>query len=291
MRNRDILRKDRLPMIFCPGCGIYMVIKAFIDALNELKLDLNNTVVVSGIGCSGRISGYFNIDSLHTTHGRAIAYATGIKLFRPNLNLIVFTGDGDVGAIGIGHFLHTARRNIDMAVICINNLNYGLTGGQSSPTTPLDAWTYTTPYGNIEGFYDLCELAVAAGAVYVARWIVSEEKQLKESIKKAIKKKGFAYVEAVSPCVTNFGRLNDMKTSREMIAFFREREVRVEEVKNESREELRGKLIVGEFIDRERPEFTEQYWMLVRGVQDGTIKLRKPKLDWFELELRRKEAL
>lgn len=283
---RKYLREERLPTIFCPGCGLGIIINATLTAIDQLKINMDKTVMVSGIGCSGRIPGYIKVDSLHTTHGRAIAYATGIKLANPELNVIVFTGDGDTGAIGIGHFVHAARRNIDMKVICINNLNYALTGGQFSPTTPKGAWTYTSPYGNIEGFFDLCELAVVAGASYVARWTVREVYNLINSIKKALKKKGFCFIEVVSPCPTNFGRRNKMETAQKIINFFKEREIKVKDIKGLDREELRGKLIIGEFVDRELPEFTETYKELVLVSQKKFKEPEKPGLAWIELEIR-----
>ncbi|WXG40095.1 MAG: 2-oxoacid:ferredoxin oxidoreductase subunit beta [Candidatus Freyarchaeum deiterrae] len=283
---RKYLREDRLPTVFCPGCGNGIVLNCALRAIDELGINIDETVFVSGIGCSGRIPGYINADSLHTTHGRAVAFATGIKLFNPDFEVIVFTGDGDSGAIGISHLVHAARRNIDMTVISVNNLVYALTGSQTSPTTPVGAYTYTSPYGVIEGFFDLCELVTSAGASYVARWSTVQPKRVINSIIKGIQKRGFSYIEVISQCPTQFGRKNELSDPKKLMDWFNERTLKLERAKNLPQRETAGKLILGEFVDRERPEMTFEYRKLIEGVQRGIIKLKKPHLDWLELSLR-----
>ena len=197
--NKKYLREGMWPTIFCNGCGHGVVLEYTFWALEELGWDMDNVVFASGIGCSSRLPGYINADGLHTTHGRAIAFATGIKAANPNLDIIVFTGDGDCSGIGGNHFIHAARRNIDMTVIMINNFIYGMTGGQLAPTAPLGSIATTAPYGNIEPPFDICNLAKALGANYVARWNVSHPYQPIKSVKDALQKKGFALVEFLSP--------------------------------------------------------------------------------------------
>ena len=206
----DFYRKDRWPHQFCPGCGLGTIMNCLYKAFNDLNIDLNKTIFVSGIGCTGRLPGYINADSIHTTHGRAIAFATGVKLARPDLNVVVISGDGDLFAIGGNHTIHAARRNIDIKVILVNNSNYGLTGGQMAPTTPNNMITTTTPYGQKEYPFAPAELIAAAGANYVARWTTAHPNQLVKSIKEAMLTKGFSFIEVVSQCPVNFGRRNRM---------------------------------------------------------------------------------
>jgi len=206
------LRTDRLPHIWCPGCGIGTTVNIFTRALETSKLDLNRVVVVSGIGCTGRVAGYVNLDSFHTTHGRAIPFATGLKLANPDLKLVVYSGDGDLSAIGGNHFIHAARRNVDMTVVLINNATYGMTGGQVAPTTPLSAIASTTPYGNFEAAFNLPALADSCGAVYVARWTAYHVRHATKSIRDALLKKGFSFVEILAPCPTLYSRKNRLGT-------------------------------------------------------------------------------
>ncbi|MCW4053607.1 MAG: 2-oxoacid:ferredoxin oxidoreductase subunit beta [Candidatus Bathyarchaeota archaeon] len=261
------LRKERMPHIWCEGCGNGIILNCFVRALDELNIDLNNVVVVSGIGCIGRISGYTNTDSFHTTHGRSIAFATGVKLAKPELKVVVISGDGDLFAIGGNHFIHAARRNVDIKVICANNFIYGMTGGQYGPTTPLEAWTTTTPYGNIEHAFNLVHLASASGAVYVARWTALHVRRLTESIKKILQKEGFSFIEVVSQCPEIYGRYNKMKTAIAMMKWFKE----ASEVRNFSdpaKAEISSiKIVVGEFVDVEKPS----YGRLLEGMR---IKLQ-----------------
>jgi 2-oxoglutarate ferredoxin oxidoreductase subunit beta len=218
-------------------------------------MDLDKVAVVSGIGCIGRISGYTNTDSFHTTHGRPIAFATGVKLANPELTVAVISGDGDLFAIGGNHFIHAARRNLDIKVICANNFIYGMTGGQSGPTTPMDTWTTTTPYGNIEQAFNLVHLAAACGAVYVARWTTLQTRWLTESIKKALQKEGFSFVEIISECPEIFGRYNKMDTALKMMKWFKEASV-VQNFSDPAKAEITpNRITVGEFVDIEKPSY------------------------------------
>lgn len=251
------LRQERFPHIWCEGCGNGIILNCFVRALDNLNIDVDKLVVVSGIGCIGRVAGYIKCDSFHTTHGRPIALATGLKLANPKLTIAVISGDGDLFAIGGNHFIHAARRNVDMAVICSNNFNYGMTGGQFGPTTPLGSYTPTTPYGSIEHPFNLVHLAAAAGAVYVARWTVLHVKRLAESIEKALEKKGFKFVEVVSPCPEIYGRRNKLGNPVDMMKEYR----RISEVRymyDPSKAEITTeKIVVGEFVDVEKPTYGE----------------------------------
>ncbi|MGD8545319.1 MAG: thiamine pyrophosphate-dependent enzyme [Candidatus Bathyarchaeota archaeon] len=251
------LNEERLPHIWCEGCGNGIILNCFIQALDDLKMDIDKLTVVSGIGCIGRIAGYIKCDSFHTTHGRPIALATGIKLANPELTIAVISGDGDLFAIGGNHFIHAARRNVDMTVICANNFNYGMTGGQFGPTTPLDSYTTTTPYGSIEHPFNLVHLAAAAGSVYVARWTVLHVKRLTESIKKALQKKGFKFIEVISSCPEIFGRRNRLGSAVEIMERYREiSQVRhgFDPAKAEITDE---RITVGEFIDIDKPAYDQ----------------------------------
>ncbi len=249
------LRKDRIPHIWCEGCGNGTVLNCFVKALQELSIDIDKVVVVSGIGCIGRLSGYTNTDSFHTTHGRPIAFATGAKVANPELKVVVISGDGDLFAIGGNHFIHAARRNVDIKVICANNFVYGMTGGQYGPTTPLQAWTPTTPYGNIEQPFNLVHLATASGAVYVARWTTLHARRLTESIKKVLQKEGFCFIEAVSPCPEIYGRRNKMGTALDMMKWLKEVS-EVQHFSDPAKAEISSKkIIVGEFVDIEKPTY------------------------------------
>ena len=206
------MRKDRLPHIFCPGCGNGTIMNAFIKGMEKAEMDFENVAMVSGIGCSSRIPGYMNCDSLHTTHGRALSFATGLKVANKDLDVVVFTGDGDAASIGGNHLIHAARRNINLTVICINNNIYGMTGGQISPTSPKGSLGTTAPYGNKDSPFKLAELVAAAGATYSARWTTVQIENLITSIKDALKNPGFSFVEVVTLCPTYYGRKNKLRT-------------------------------------------------------------------------------
>jgi 2-oxoglutarate ferredoxin oxidoreductase subunit beta len=254
----SILRMDRMPHIWCSGCGIGTALTAFAEALNKAEIPLEKVAVISGIGCSGRIAGYVKLDSFHTTHGRAIPFATGLKLANPELKVVVFSGDGDLIAIGGNHFIHAARRNMDIAVFCINNFNYAMTGGQLGPTTPTPATTTTTPYGAYEQPFSLPYLADASGAVYVARWTALHVRRLIKSMTEALHKKGFSFIEIICPCPTLYGRRNRIGDGLDELKYYHDNSViqhgadtRTIDIK------FRDKIVVGKFVDRERPTFLD----------------------------------
>jgi 2-oxoglutarate ferredoxin oxidoreductase subunit beta len=231
----------------------------FLRAANELGHErLDKFVFCSGIGCSSWIpSPHFMADSVHTLHGRSIPVATGIKLMRPDLNVIVFGGDGDIVGIGLSHFIHAARRNLDILVIMVNNMIYGMTGGQVAPTTPYRTRTTTTPYGSFEYPIDAAKLAVTAGACYASRWTTAHPKELKDSMKKALTMHGFRFIEAVSQCLTAYGRRVGFKSAGEMLKWYKENAISTEEAKKISEEDLIGKIVVGDFVNRKRPTLEE----------------------------------
>jgi 2-oxoglutarate ferredoxin oxidoreductase subunit beta len=249
------LRQAMMPHIWCPGCGNGIVVNCFVHALDELQKDMDKLVVVSGIGCIGRTAGYINADSFHTTHGRAVPFATGVKLANPELDVVIISGDGDLFAIGGNHFIHAARRNIGIKVLCVNNFNYGMTGGQQGPTTPLEAFTTTTPYGNIEPPFNLVHLAAASGANYVARWTTLHVRRLTQSIKRMMQKEGFCFIEVISPCPEIFGRRNKLRTGLEMMELFRKASV-VENFSDPSKAEISpDRIVVGEFVNIEKVSY------------------------------------
>ena len=255
----DLLRTDRIPHIWCPGCGIGTTFSSCLTAMKVTEIDPRKFAMVSGIGCSGRAAGYVKIDSFHTTHGRAIPFATGLKLANPELNVIVLSGDGDLFAIGGNHFIHAARRNMDMTVICVNNLNYGMTGGQVAATTPHKARTTTTPAGNPESPFNLPLLAYASGATYVARWTILHTRDLTTSIEEALQKKGFSFIEVLAPCPVNYGRRNKEK-SFDTLKMYQERGI----IKNDAHPSeldtgFEEGIVLGRFVDLDRPTFTEMY--------------------------------
>jgi 2-oxoglutarate ferredoxin oxidoreductase subunit beta len=223
-----IIRTDRMPHIWCPGCGIGIVMRCYASAILESDIPENLHVIVSGIGCSGRAAGYMNIDSYHTTHGRAIPFATGLKLANPQLTITVFSGDGDIAAIGGNHLIHAARRNIDINIICVNNFNYGMTGGQIGPTTPLGARGTTAPYGNPEPPFNLPNLVASAGANYISRWTALHAHQLKKDVLDSFSRPGFNFIEVLSPCPIGFGKSNKIKDGVEEMELYRSRCVLIE---------------------------------------------------------------
>ncbi len=248
------LRMERLPHIWCPGCGLGLILNCFIRSLLKSKLDLDKVAVVSGIGCTGRAAGYVRLDSFHTTHGRAIPFATGLKLANPELKVVVFSGDGDLVAIGGNHLIHAARRNIDMTVVCVNNFIYGMTGGQLGPTTPVTARTTTTRLGNTEEPFNIPYLVAASGAVYVARWTTVQVRRLEKSITEALLKKGFSLVEVISPCPTYYGRMNKQATGLDIMKYYRDNSVIKPGIDLEDAKiKLNGRIVTGKFVDIERP--------------------------------------
>lgn len=253
------LRQDRLPHIWCPGCGIGIAFSAMIGALQESGYPREKLAIVSGIGCSSRAAGYLQIDSFHTTHGRALPFATGLKLANPELKVFVFAGDGDLSAIGGNHFIHAARRNMDLNIICINNYIYGMTGGQESPGTPFGAISSTTPYGNQDTPFNLPHLAEAAGASFVARWTTAHPRQLKKAILTSFQKKGFTFLEVISPCPTVYGRRNKQPFGIQMMKNLLE----TSKINHDARGHewdiaLDKPVVIGNFIDREQETFVER---------------------------------
>jgi 2-oxoglutarate ferredoxin oxidoreductase subunit beta len=245
--------------MWCSGCGIGGMLGALLRAFEELGYGNSDTVVVTGIGCTGKADDYLLTNALHTTHGRALAYATGIKAFKPQLNVVVIMGDGDSVTIGGNHFIHAARRNIDLTAIVLNNLNYGMTGGQVSGTTPEWAVTSTTAYGNPEREFDICALAETAGANYVARSTPYHGWEMKELMKQALQKKGFSLVEVVSPCPTHFGRNNDMKETPEMLQWLAGRAMPVERYRMLDDAGRGNHFPVGTLVDRDAADFNTRY--------------------------------
>jgi 2-oxoglutarate/2-oxoacid ferredoxin oxidoreductase subunit beta len=262
------LREEMWPSIFCQGCGIGNILGYTLRAIEGLGLDIDKTVFCSGIGCSSRMPGYLEADGLHTTHGRALAFATGVKLSAPDLSVVVFTGDGDLAGIGGNHFIHAARRNVDLTVICVNNYNYGMTGGQVSPTTPSGSITTTTPYGNMEEPFDLCRLAIGAGAPFVARWTVGFPYETIQTVEAALKKKGFSFIEILAPCPTGYGKENDLKEATANWDWYRENTITRTNLTALSAEERAAnkKIVVGTLWDVEKPELTERWEAFVRSL-------------------------
>jgi 2-oxoglutarate ferredoxin oxidoreductase subunit beta len=246
----------------------------FLRAVHELGYrDLRRFVFCSGIGCSAWIpSPYFEADSIHTTHGRSVPVATGVKLMRPDLHVVVFGGDGDIAGIGLSHLIHAARRNVDITVVMVNNMIYGMTGGQVAPTTPLGVKTTTTPYGSFEPPLDTVRLVATAGASYAARWTTLHFPQLKESMKTAVTTQGFAFIEAVSPCPTAFGRRIGLKDAAQMLRWFKENSVALEQTATMTKEDLIGKIVVGEFIRRKRPPFRDHLYATLKEAQKTAKK-------------------
>jgi len=264
----DYLRhKKKFPNMWCAGCGIGIVMHAIIRAVDRLGLDKDEVAMISGIGCTGRMPVYVDFNTMHTTHGRALAFATGLKIVRPEMKVIVVMGDGDALAIGGNHFIHAARRNIGLTAIVVNNSVYGMTGGQYSPTTPTGGRTTTAPYGNIEQPFPICDLAQAAGAAFVARSTVYHAIELDRLIGQAIEKKGFSVVEAVSYCHTTYGRLNKLGTPVDMMRYLKENSVKVRDPAERKPKEEEGKIVRGVLVDRDIPEYTELYDQVIEHAQ------------------------
>ena len=253
-----LLRSDRLPHIWCPGCGLGAVMACYTSAILESSVPPERHVCISGIGCTGRVAGYVKLDSFHTAHGRAIPFALGVRVTNPELKVTVFSGDGDLAAIGGNHLIHAARRNVDLTVICVNNFNYGMTGGQAGPTTPYGATTSTSPRGNIEPPFNLPHLLATAGAVFVSRWTSLHLRQAQKAIVRALEKPGFSFVEILSPCPVGFGKGNDLGDGIDEMWFYRRRSIvdhkaNLEDVNLSMSED--DPIVLGNFVDREHPLF------------------------------------
>ena len=271
---KDWLNLNRF--IFCPGCLIGTIITSITTCLRERDLTTKDYTIVSGIGCTGRSSGCFKAPAFHTTHGRAIPFATGLKLANPKLKVIVLSGDGDLFAIGGNHFIHAARRNIEITVLCVNNNVYGMTGGQVAPTTHIGDITQTTPYGNLEPPFNLVSLAAAAGATYVARWPGYDTLRLQKSILKSIDNEGFSFIEVLAPCFVQYGNKNKLGDAVEMLEWLK-RQIRIKanwpphEATLDFKE---GIIICGEFVEEKREGFSKRLIELQKRVQSKKLKNR-----------------
>jgi 2-oxoglutarate ferredoxin oxidoreductase subunit beta len=267
LHEQYLRHSKKFPNIWCAGCGNGIVLGAIIRAVDELGLDKNEVAMISGIGCSGRMPVYVDFNTMHTTHGRALAFATGLKMVRPWMKVLVVMGDGDALAIGGNHFIHAARRNIGLTSIVINNQTYGMTGGQYSPTTPTHALATTAPYGHIEQPFPITELAKAAGAAYVARSTIYHVRELQRFIVQAISKEGFSVVEAVSYCHTTFGKLNRLGRATDMMRHIKENAVTLAQAEAMSEQERRTKIVRGVLVDRHVPEYTQLYDQVIAHAQ------------------------
>ena len=252
------LRMDRMPHIWCPTCGIGTVVKCFASAMEETETDMDKTSIVSGIGCTGRVAGYMNLDAFHSTHGRAIPFATGLKLARPELNVVVFSGDGDLSGIGGNHLIHAARRNMDLLVVMVNNFIYGMTGGQNAPTTPIGARSSTMSFGNFEPPFNLPHLLATCGASYVARWTCLHIRRVTATFKEALGKKGFRFIEVIAPCSTLYARLNKLGSGYDLMKYYHDQS----EIKHGCNTadlgmDFQSKIVCGKFVDVEKPTFLE----------------------------------
>ena len=251
--------KKRFPHVWCPGCGIGIVMGSIVRAVDAMGWEKDDIVMVSGIGCTSRMPVYVDFNTLHTTHGRGLAFGTGVKMANPDLNVMAVMGDGDSLAIGGNHIIHAARRNIDITAIIVNNNNYGMTGGQFSPTTPPGARTSTTPYGMIEPCFDVCRLMDGAGASFVARGTVYHITELDNMIQKAFRKKGFSVVEVLAPCPTNFGRANRQGGPVEMMKLLKNNTINRSQLKAMNPEQAKDKVVRGIFVDRDSISYDDRY--------------------------------
>jgi 2-oxoglutarate ferredoxin oxidoreductase subunit beta len=267
LHDHYLRHSKKFPNVWCAGCGIGIVLGAIVRAIDELQLHRDDVAMISGIGCTGRMPVYVDFNTMHTTHGRALAFATGLKMVRPDMKVLVIMGDGDALAIGGNHFIHAARRNIGLTAIIVNNSVYGMTGGQYSPTTPTGALTTTAPYGHIEQPFPIVELATASGAAFVARSTVYHIKELQKYIVQAISKEGFSVVEAVSYCHTTLGRINKWGTAPDMMRHLKEHGISKSRAEKLSEEEKRDKIVHGVFVDRDIPEYTQLYDRIIERAQ------------------------
>ncbi len=267
----NFLRNEKLPHIWCPGCGHGIVFKSLIRAIEKTGWNKDDIILVSGIGCASRLPGYVDTNTLHTAHGRALAFATGIKLAKPGSHVIVVSGDGDSLAIGGNHFIHACRRNIDITLVVFNNGIYGMTGGQYSPATTEGDITATSPHGNIEPSFDVANLATACGATFVARGTSYHVPQLDTLIHKGLMHKGFSVIDVAEACYTTHGRKNrnKYKSNLDMIKYQKENAVPLEKAKTMTEEELNGKIVTGIFCEKEKPEYTEKYQKIIDSFQKG----------------------
>ncbi len=262
------MRPEHLPHIWCPGCGNGIIMRDVAQAIENLGLSRNNTIIVSGIGCSSRAAGYLDFNTIHTTHGRAIAFATGIKLANPSLEVIVIAGDGDISAIGGNHLIHAARRNIGITVIVMNNNIYGMTGGQYSPTTPKGAFGTTAPYGNLDRAFDIAGLAYGAGASFAARGSAYHVQQTINIIQEGIHHSGFSLIDVASVCPTYYGRKNKKGSAVDMLMWQRDNMIPADKAAKMSPKELKGKLVLGILHQVQYKEFTYAYEELIKRLYE-----------------------
>ena len=267
------LRVNKMPTLWCWGCGDGVILKATIRAIEKMGWDMNDVCVVSGIGCSGRFSSYIDCNTVHTTHGRTIAYATGIKLANPDKHVIVVAGDGDSLAIGGNHTIHGCRRNIDLNFILINNFIYGLTNSQTSPTTPQGMWSVTMKQGNIDPTFNASGLAIGAGASFVARESMIDPKKLEKILVKGFSHKGFSFMEVLSNCHINLGRKNKMNNAMQNLDWIDSITVPVKKFEALSDEEKLQKLPTGVLRQVEQPEYCELYDRVIEAAQGKGAKI------------------
>jgi 2-oxoglutarate ferredoxin oxidoreductase subunit beta len=265
--HKYLRHNKKFPHVWCPGCSDGIVLGATIRAIAEIGWEKDDCAMVSGIGCSSRMPVYVDFNTAHTLHGRAIAYATGIKMAKPSLNVCVVTGDGDASAIGGNHLIHACRRNINLTIICINNHIYGMTGGQYSPTTPHDAIATTMPFGNIDNEFDLCKLTIGAGATFVARTTAYHATDMQATIKAGLEHNGFSFIEIMSACPVIFGKLNKKGDPVTMMVELKDSYVPISVYDKMSDEEKVGKFPRGIFVNEQKPEYTQRYAELVESLK------------------------
>jgi len=268
--DKKLLRTAEFPTIWCPGCGHGVVTQGVIRACNDMGWDKDDIFAVSGIGCSARTTAYMDFNSVQTTHGRALAFATGMKAAHPEKHVFLLLGDGDCMSIGGNHFMHSCKRNIDLTVVVLNNFIYGMTGGQVSPTTPHNAISTTTAYGNIDEPVDICKIAIAAGATFVARTTAYHAAQIPDLVKRGFKNHGFSVIEVLDPCPTGFGGRNGFKAVTQMYDKLRDNSITIEQASKLSEEELEGKYVIGVFKDSTREEYLDKYKRMVEGIKNST---------------------
>jgi 2-oxoglutarate ferredoxin oxidoreductase subunit beta len=267
VHDHYLRHSKKFPNVWCAGCGIGIVMGALVRAIDDLQLHRDDVAMISGIGCTGRMPVYVDFNTMHTTHGRALAFATGLKMVRPDMRVIVIMGDGDALAIGGNHFIHAARRNIGLTAIIVNNFVYGMTGGQHSSTTPTGTLATTAPYGHIEQPFPIVELAQASGASFIARSTVYHVKELEKLIAQAIDKDGFSVVEAVSYCHTTLGRINKWGAAPDMMRYLKENSVSQKQAEKLNDEERSWKIVRGVFANRDIPEYTQLYDQVIERAQ------------------------
>ena len=265
----DFLRTDKMPHIWCPGCGHGVMMNALLRTMAKLDVNKDDICVVSGIGCASRLPGYLDFNTLHTTHGRALAFATGIKLANPRLKVVVVSGDGDATAIGGNHLIHAARRNMDITLICMNNNIYGMTNGQYSPMTPTSMIATTAPYGNLERNFDLCKLVEGCGANYVARATAAHPRNIAQYIEYALTHKGFQFVEVMTQCPTYYGRRNKLGGPVEMINTLKQNTILNTAAAKLPPEKLEGKIQIGEFVKKEELTYLDRFDAMVDRITGG----------------------